>query len=426
MAPGPSAEVSPIPAPVPEPFARPAPAPSSSVASPRPAALGENAQPVAPTPSVETATAAPYGGQEGGPVIDQTAFERILNFGVERGISDLHFEVGHPPHLRLQGDLLPAKYPPLRPEDTIALAQILLGKKRYAEFYSDRNERDVTYTIPKVSRFRATVFWQQGWVGAVLRVIPLVLRSFEQLNLPNSINDLCVIRRGMILVTGATGNGKSTTMAAMLQRVNQTRRAHIVTIEDPIEFLFPKEKSLFIQREVGTDTPSYRTALTSALRQDPDVIMLGEIRDYETAEICLKGAETGHLVMSAIHTPDAVHTIERFVGMFPPEDHDSARLRFAETLKATVSLRLLPTIEGHGRVPAVEVMRVTRTIQECIRHSDKLGELYHHITKGKDLYGMQTFDQHLLDLFHEKKISYEVAKMAASNPEEFQRALTIE
>lgn len=357
--------------------------------------------------------------------MDKAAFERILHFGVERGISDLHFEVGHPPHLRLQGDLLPAKYPALRPEDTVAIAKLLVGS-HFDDFIKDHRERDVTYTIEGLSRFRATVFWQQGFVGSVLRVIPLVLRSFEQLNLPPGLNDLCVIRRGLVLITGATGNGKSTTLAAMLQRINQTRRAHIVTIEDPIEFLFPKERSLFIQREVGSDTGSYRDALTSALRQDPDIIMLGEIRDYETAEICLKGAETGHLVMTAIHTPDAVHTIQRFVGLFPPEDHESARIRLAESLKATVSLRLLPTIEGQGRVPAVEIMRVTRTIQECIRHPDKVSELGQYITKGKDLYGMQTFDQHLLDLFHAKKISFEVAKMAASNAEEFQRSLTIE
>ncbi len=359
------------------------------------------------------------------PVMDRPAFERILQFGVERGISDLHFEVGHPPHLRLQGDLLPAKYAPLRPEDTEEIAKILLGDE-YGVFREKRRERDVTYSIEGLSRFRATVFWQQGYVGTVLRVIPLVIRTFEQLNLPASLADICMSRRGMVLITGATGNGKSTTMAAMLHRINQTRRAHVVTIEDPIEFLFPKEKSLFIQREVGSDTASYREALTAALRQDPDVIMLGEIRDHETAEICLRGAETGHLVVSAIHTPDAVHTIQRFLGLFPAEDHESVRVRLAESLKATVSLRLLPTTEGQGRVPAVEVMRVTRTIQECVRNIEKLGEINHHIAQGKDLYGMQTFDQHLLELFHDKKINFEVAKMAASNPEEFQRALTIE
>jgi twitching motility protein PilT len=189
------------------------------------------------------------------------------------------------------------------------------------------------------------VFWQQGYIGAVLRVIPLVIRNFEQLNLPACLDDICLARRGLILVTGATGNGKSTTLAAMLQRINQTRRSHIVTIEDPIEYLFPNEKSLVIQREVGSDTGTFRSALVAALRQDPDVIMIGEVRDYETAEICLKGAETGHLVMTAIHTPDAVRTIQRFMGLFPPEDHESARVRLAESLKATVSLRLLPAVE---------------------------------------------------------------------------------
>ncbi len=357
--------------------------------------------------------------------MDRGAFERILQFGVERGISDLHFEVGHPPHLRLQGDLLPAKYPPLRAEDTEAIAQLLLGEE-YATFKKTHIERDVTYAIENVSRFRATVFRQQGYVGAVLRVIPLVIRNFEQLNLPPPLEDICLSRRGLVFVTGATGNGKSTTLAAMIHRINQTRRAHIVTIEDPIEFLYPKEKSLVIQREVGSDTKTYREALVSALRQDPDVIMIGEVRDYETAEICLKGAETGHLVLTAIHTPDAVRTIQRFMGLFPPEDHDSARVRLAEALKATVSLRLLPTADGQGRIPAVEIMRVTRTIQECIRQADKLSEIPHHIGQGRDLYGMQTFDQHLLELHQKKRITYEVARMAATNPEEFQRALTIE
>ncbi len=358
--------------------------------------------------------------------MDRSAFERILAFGVERGISDLHFQVGHPPHLRLQGDLLPAKYPPLRPQDTEAVAQLLLGED-YETFRKTHVERDMTYSIEGLSRFRATVFWQQGYVGIVLRVIPLLIRNFEQLNLPTSLDDVCLARRGLVLVTGATGNGKSTTLAAMLQRINQTRRAHIVTIEDPIEFLFPKEKSLVIQREIGTDTKTFRDALVAALRQDPDVIMIGEVRDYETAEICLKGAETGHLVLTAIHTPDAVKTIQRFVSLFPPEDHDSARLRLAESLKATVSLRLLPTVDAQGgRVPAVEIMRVTRTIQECIRQPEKLQEIPKHIEQGRDLYSMQTFDQHLLDLYQKKRVSLEVARMAATNAEEFQRALTIE
>ncbi|MBC7793875.1 MAG: PilT/PilU family type 4a pilus ATPase [Clostridia bacterium] len=349
----------------------------------------------------------------------------MLQFGVDRGISDLHFEVGHPPHLRLQGDLLPAKYAALKTEDTESIAKILLGTD-YATFRETRIERDITYAIEGVSRFRATLFWQRGYVGCVMRVIPLTIRTFEQLNLPAGIADICVTRRGLILISGATGNGKSTTMAAMLQRINQTRRAHIITIEDPIEFLYPKEKALFIQREVGSDTQSYKDALRAALRQDPDVIMLGEIRDYETAEICLKGAETGHLVISAIHTPDAMKTVQRFVGLFPPEDHDAARVRLAESLKATVSLRLLPTSDGQSRVPAVEVMKVTRTIQECIRTPEKLSEIPHHITNGRDLYGMQTFDQHLIELFQQKRVAFDVAKMASTNPEEFQRSLTIE
>lgn len=369
-------------------------------------------------PTDPTATPAPA-------VLDRKAFERILAFGVERGISDIHFEVGQPPHLRLQGELLPAKYPVLRPEDTEAAAQILL-RDDYGTFKSNKKERDVTYGIEGVSRFRASVFWQQGHVGIVLRVIPLTIRTLEQLNLPVQLETLCNMRRGLIMFTGATGNGKSTTMAALLQRINQVRRAHVITIEDPIEFLFPKEKSLVIQREIGTDTGNFRDALVAALRQDPDVIMVGEIRDYETAEICLKGAETGHLILSAIHTPDATQTIQRFVGMFPAHDHGSARLRLAESLKATISLRLLARADGQGRLPAVEIMRVTRIIQDCIRQPEKLGEMSEHIAKGHDLYGMQTFDQHVLDMLKAKKITLDVAKMAATNAEALERALTME
>ncbi len=357
--------------------------------------------------------------------MDIQSLHRILTFGVERGISDIHFEVGQPPHLRLQGELLPAKYPPLTEQDARDIAKIILGDD-LEKFSADHRERDSTYNIDGVSRFRATVFFQRGYIGIVMRVIPLNIRTFEQLNLPaQQLADIAVLRRGLILVTGATGNGKSTTMSAIIQRINQTRRAHIVTVEDPIEFLFPKEKSLIIQREVGSDTASYRQAIVSAMRQDPDVIMLGEIRDAETADICLKGAETGHLVISAIHTPDTIRTVQRFIGLFPTGDHESARLRLAESLKAIVSLRLLPHIDGKSRVPAVEILRSTRSIQECIRNPEKLSELPQHIHQGRELYGMQTFDDHVLILYRQKQISLEVAKLAATNPDEFQRMLTL-
>jgi twitching motility protein PilT len=329
--------------------------------------------------------------------------------------------------LRLQGELLPAKYTPLAAEDTVEIAKIILKEEDAARFVTDHKERDITYNIEGVSRFRATVFFQRGFVGIVMRVIPLEIRSFEQLNLPvDPLTDISILRRGLVLVTGATGNGKSTTMAALIHRINQTRRAHIVTIEDPIEFLFPKEKSLVIQREVGTDTASYKQALVAAMRQDPDVIMLGEIRDAETADICLKAAETGHLVLSAIHTPDTMHTIQRLIGLFPSADGESACIRLAESLKAVISLRLLPHVDGKSRVPAVEILRSTRTIQECIRNPEKLQELPQFIHQGKELYGMQTFDDHVMLLYQQKLISLEVAKLACTNPEEFQRMLTIE
>ena len=230
----------------------------------------------------------------------------------------------------------------------------------------------------------------------------------------------------MILITGATGNGKTTTMAAMIRYINETRHAHVITIEDPIEFLFTPQKCMIIQRELGADTESYQVALVAAMRQDPDVIMVGEIRDKDTAATALKAAETGHMVISAIHTPDAMSTIQRYVGMFEPDAQDVIRERLGDCLQAIVSLRLLASKEGRQRLPAVEILRVTRSIRECIRAPGRLGELPDLIRKGRDLYSMQLFDQHLLDLVNAGLISMETAVYASSNPEEFERSLRIE
>jgi len=263
-------------------------------------------------------------------------------------------------------------------------------------------------------------------VGIVIRVIPYEVRGFEALNLPKVLADIASARRGLILVTGATGMGKSTTIAAMIKHINESRQAHVVTIEDPIEFLYSHSKCIITQREVGSDTLSFREALVAALRQDPDVIMVGEVREQETAETCLKAAETGHLVISAIHTTDVVQSIERFVGMFPIEIQESVRFRLVDCLTAIISLRLLVNKSGLGLIPAVEVLRATRTVREHIRRGDRLAELYNIIVQGKDLYGMQTFDQHLLDLYKEGHLKIEVAKSAATNPEDFERSITIE
>jgi twitching motility protein PilT len=361
--------------------------------------------------------------------MDQTSFHKLLMFGVERGVSDIHFEVGYPPHYRLQGELLGAvKVPPLKPGDTEDIAKFILEQRGGQMVDPNRPfaEVDVSYSIHGYGRFRASIFRQRGTIGIVMRIIPVKVKSFAELNLPPILGEVAELRRGMVLITGATGNGKSTTIAAMLRHLNENRRAHVITIEDPIEYLFEPGKCMIIQRELGSDTLSFREALQAAMRQDPDVIMVGEIRDKETAEICLKAAETGHLIISAIHTPDTVATIQRFVGLFPTGEQELVRDRLSDTLQAVASLRLLVARDGRGRVPAMEVLRVTRSVRECIRAKDRLGEIPDLMRRGRDLYGMQLFDQHLLELVQQQKISMEVAVYAASNPEEFERSMTIE
>jgi twitching motility protein PilT len=356
--------------------------------------------------------------------MDQHVLHRLLKFGVDRGVSDIHFEVGYPPHYRLNGELLGAiKVPPLTSQDTESIAQMILGK-REVDFNRRFGEIDVSYSLAGMGRFRASIFRQRGSVGIVMRLIPFQVRSIEDLVLPPVIAEIADSRRGLILVTGATGNGKSTTIAAMMRYVNETRHAHIITIEDPIEFLFEPGRCMIIQREIGSDTETFKDALVAAMRQDPDVIMVGEVRDAETAQTCLKAAETGHLVISAIHTPDTVSTIQRFIGMFETDSQAVIRERLGDALQAVISLRLLSAKNGAGRVPAVEIMRVTRTIREAVR-TGRLSEVPEQIRKGRDLYSMQLFDQHLLDLVNAGSISVESAIYASSNPEEFERSMNI-
>jgi twitching motility protein PilT len=357
--------------------------------------------------------------------VDKEQLTKLLMFGIQRGVSDVHFSVGHRPHYRVKGDLLAAKYAPMTPEDTIDIARILLGDSEWDPSTLVR-ERDCSYSLPGVGRFRVHIFYQRGSVGIVIRVIPYEVRSFEALNLPKVLPDIASARRGLILVTGATGMGKSTTIAAMIKHINETRNAHVVTIEDPIEFLYAHGKCIITQREVGSDTLSYRDALVAALRQDPDVIMVGEVREQETAETCLKAAETGHMVISAIHTTDVARTVDRFIGMFPSELQQPVRVRFADCLTAIVSLRLLVNKSGLGLIPAVEILRATRTVREQIRRGDKTSDIVTTIEQGRDLYGMQTFDQHLIELYRAGELKIEVGKAAASNPEDFERAVTFE
>ncbi|MGH0035468.1 MAG: type IV pilus twitching motility protein PilT [Myxococcota bacterium] len=350
---------------------------------------------------------------------------RLLRLGLEKGASDIHFQVGYLPLYRFHGDLVELRYKVLTPKDTEEMAALLMEADPLGRTDMDFNERDLAFELPGEGRFRVNISRQRRFFNIVLRVIPLEIESFEALNLPGVLRDIAQLRRGYVLVTGATGMGKSTTLATMINEVNQTRKSKIITVEDPIEFVFTHEKSIITQREIGTDTESFPAALRAALRQDPDCIMVGEMRDLETVDTSLKAAETGHLVFSTIHTSDVASTIGRLVSFFPTEEQLQVRARLADNLKAVVSLRLLVNKKQNGRVPAVEVMRSTRTIQECIKDPTKTHELTEYLARGRSE-GMQTFDQHLLDLLRANKVSHETAMNAASNPTDFQTKLEME
>jgi twitching motility protein PilT len=356
--------------------------------------------------------------------MDREKLHRLLRLGLEKGASDIHFQVGYLPLYRFNGDLVELRYKVLAASDTEAMARILLENDA-REGVLEWNEVDLAYELPGEGRFRVNISRQRRFYNIVLRVIPPQIRTFDELNLPGVLRDIAQISRGYVLVTGATGQGKSTTLATMIQEVNCTRKAKIVTVEDPIEFVFTYDKSIITQREVGTDTRSFPEALRAALRQDPDVIMVGEMRDLETVDTSLKAAETGHLVFSTIHTNDVVSTILRLVSFFPTEEQLQVRARLAENLKAVVSLRLLVNKKQDARVPAVEVMRTTRSIQECIKDPARTAEMVDFMARGRSE-KMQTFDQHLFDLVRANKISVETALAAASNPTDFQTKLSLE
>jgi twitching motility protein PilT len=349
---------------------------------------------------------------------------RLLRLGIEKGASDIHFQVGYLPLYRFHGDLVELRYKVLTAKDTESIAQMLLESDPNRPS-SGFDELDLAFELPGEGRFRVNIARQRRFYNVVLRVIPLQIRSFEELNLPSALRELARLRRGYVLVTGSTGMGKSTTLATLIEEVNKIRKAKIITIEDPIEFVFTHDKSIITQREIGTDTSSFPQALRAAMRQDPDVIMVGEMRDLETVDTSLKAAETGHLVFSSIHTSDVSATINRLVSFFPPEEQLQVRARLADNLKAVVSLRLLPTKKQTSRVPAVECMQCTRSIQECIKDPTKTSEITDFITRGRTEM-MQTFDQHLLDLLRANKISTETALGAASNPADFRTKLALE
>jgi twitching motility protein PilT len=340
--------------------------------------------------------------------MDMNLFNQILGIAFEKRVSDLHFESGNPPFFRAHGQLIRSKLPALTPQDTEFIAQTVLNQSSRT-LPDDLRELDAAYALPNGGRFRVSIFKQRCHTGIVMRVIPPYIAAFNELNLPPVLSEICQAPNGLVLVTGPTGNGKSTTLASMLQYINASESFNIITIEDPIEFLFASDKSCIIQREVGIDTGSFSAALKAALRMDPDVIMVGELRDLETIDACIKAAETGHLVFSTLHTQSAASTINRLVGHFPPDSQEVIRQRLADILVATVSLRLINDSTGERVLPVVEIMRTTTTIQACIREG-RFDEIEKHIENGRLQYQMQTLDQHLVQLCQQELITFEQAK----------------
>lgn len=343
----------------------------------------------------------------------------ILKVALKGGASDIHLKAGLPPMFRINGALVPLKNARrLTPDEVTQMGFGIMNPAQKEEFKRS-HEIDLAYGVPGLGRFRVNTFQQRGTVGVVFRVIPFGVQNFESLNLPPVLEKIAAEERGLVLVTGTTGSGKSTTLAAIIDYINSRRTRHILTIEDPIEFLIRDKRSIVNQREVGTDTLGFAGALKSALRQDPDVILVGEMRDFETIETALTAAETGHLVMSTLHTLDATETINRIVSVFPPYQQKQVRLQLASILRAVISQRLVPTIDGKGRVPALEIMRVTARIRELIIDPDRTREINDAIQKGHTQYGMQSFDQGLMQLLQKKLITFDEALRQSSNPDDF-------
>ncbi|HUG40782.1 MAG TPA: type IV pilus twitching motility protein PilT [Longimicrobiales bacterium] len=343
----------------------------------------------------------------------------ILKGAIQRGASDIHLKAGDYIRARVNGELIPMTKQRITPEQTRQLAQQLVPEWERANVDKLR-DYDCSWGAPGVGRFRVNILRQRGTLGIIMRVIPVEIPTLEELRLPPVLADIALSNRGMVLVTGVTGSGKSTTLAAMLHHVNGTRAQHILTLEDPIEFLHKDNLSSITQREVGTDTESFNKGLRAALREDPDTILVGEMRDTETIDIGLKAAETGHLLFSTLHTQNAVKTISRVIAVFPPEEQEMVRVRLAESLVAVVSQRLLPRKDGQGRIAAVEVMMATSTIRELIRDPVRIDEIPDLIAEGREQYGSQTFDQHLMELVSQNTVSFEVAMAAATNPSDFE------
>jgi twitching motility protein PilT len=343
----------------------------------------------------------------------------LLKVAVDRKASDLHLKVGAFPVLRIDGVLKPlSEMRRLLQEDTVAMAFSIMSARQKERFKTDF-ELDTSYQVPNLGRFRCSIFLQRGTVGLVLRVIPTRILTVRELLLPPVLERISMEPRGLVLCTGTTGSGKTTTLASMVDHINTNRNEHILTIEDPIEYLHRDKRSIVNQRELDLDTRAFSTALRSALRQDPDVILVGEMRDVETIATALTAAETGHLVLSTLHTLDATETVNRIITLFPPHQHRQIRLQLGAVLKSVISLRLMPRADGVSRVPAVEVLVSTEYIRECIENKEKTKYIPDAIKQGTSQYGMQTFDQSLYQLYKSDLITLEEAFKQASNPNEF-------
>jgi twitching motility protein PilT len=352
--------------------------------------------------------------------------EKIIKAAIDRGASDLHIKAGDVFRARIDGKLVPLTKQRLTPEQTKGIALQLIPNDEDRARIDKLRDYDCSWGMPGVGRFRVNILRQRSSFMIVLRVIPFDVPTFETLHLPAVLATVASAERGMILVTGVTGSGKTSTMAAMVNHINQTQRKHIVTLENPIEFLHRDVNSSVTQREIGVDTDDFRVGLRAALRQDPDVVLIGELRDPETIDTALKAAETGHLVISTLHTPDAVTTVTRLVAMFPAEEQPVARLRVADALQAVVSQRLLPRADGHGRAAALEILICTDAVRDLITDPSRTAELHDYMRDGRDEFGMQTFDQHLMDLVAEGVVGSDTALAAATHPGDFERELRAE
>ncbi len=343
----------------------------------------------------------------------------LLKLAVQRHASDLHLKVGVAPILRIDHKLVPVEGAARLNQADMEAVVTLVTTERQRQQFADRHELDLAYGVEGLGRFRANLYQQRGTAGIAFRVVPLEVQTIDELHLPPIVATLAMEPRGMVLVTGTAGSGKSTTLAAMIDHINTQGTGHVITIEDPIEFLHRDRRCLINQREVGVDTGSFADALRSALRQDPDIILVGEMRDFETVSIAIVAAETGHLVMSTLHTIDAAETINRIISIFPPYQQKQVRLQLASVLRGIISMRLIPRTDGSSRVPAVEVMVTTATIRECIVDPDKTRKIPEAIAAGGSEYGMRTFDQSLFALYQEGLVNYKEALRWSSNPNDF-------